>query len=231
MKDIPQLRRGGLGLPPASSTSGAAPDHPFRGRFNAALLRLLDGCMHLGFGRRKRRLFAQLPRTVVEIGPGTGANFRYYRPGTKVIAIEPNRYMHDALRRAAARRDLDLALIHRGAENSGLPSASVGAVVGTLVLCTVADPAAVIAETQRILRPGGRFLFLEHVAARPGSPLHHLQRAVHRPWRWCFEGCHTHRDTLASLEAAAWSQLEVERYTARTPLLPINPQIIGVATR
>src|ERR1700733_7724917 len=116
-------------------------DNAVRGRLNAAVLRTSNAYGHLLLGRRKRRLFADLPPTVVEIGPGTGANLRHYRPGTRLIAIEPNRHMHSPLRKAAQRYGIELELREEGAAAVGLPDASVDAVVSTLVLCTVPDPA------------------------------------------------------------------------------------------
>jgi SAM-dependent methyltransferase len=215
--------------PPACHSSATA-GNAVRGRLNAAVLRASDGYGHLLMGRRKRPLFASLPPTVVEIGPGTGANLRYYRPGTRLIAIEPNRHMQAPLRKAAQRYGIELELRDEGADAIGLPGASVDAVVSTLVLCTVPDPAATLREVRRILRPGGRFLFLEHVRAGQSHPvLRTVQRSVARPWRWLFEGCDVLRDTEATLAQTGWARLEVQRYHVPTLFLPINTQIAGEA--
>jgi SAM-dependent methyltransferase len=205
--------------------------NPVRGRLNAAIFRAVDRYADRLFGAVKRAQFATLPGTVVEIGPGTGANLRYYRPGTHLIAVEPNPHMHATLAAAARRRGITLDLRSAGADHIGLPDGSVDAVVSTLVLCTVPDPAAAVSEILRILRPGGRLVFIEHVRATDHRVYGPLQRLLARPWRWLFEGCDLQRDTEATLAAAGFAGLSVRRYRARSVFLPINPQIAGVATR
>ena len=116
------------------------------------------------------------------------------RPARSLIAIEPNPYMHARLRRAARRSGVELEIRSVVGERIDLPDASAEAVISSLVLCTVSDPAAVLAEIRRILRPGGRFSFAEHVAAKPRTPTRWSQRILRRPWAWVFEGCSCERD-------------------------------------
>lgn len=205
--------------------------HPLRGRFNAAFFGALDPVLERTLGPRKRRVFAGLPHEVVELGPGVGANLRYLPPGSSLIAVEPNRAMHAGLRTAARERGIALDLRERSAADTGLPDAAVDAVISSLVLCTVPDPAAALAEVRRILRPGGSFRFVEHVAAEPGTATRAAQRLVRRPWAWTFEGCSCERDLEAAVRAAGFADVEVERYRVRTPLLPFNTQVAGVARR
>ena len=149
--------------------------NPVRGRLNAAVLRTSDAYGHLLLGRRKRRLFAGLPPTVVEVGPGTGANLRYYRPGSRLVAIEPNPHMHAPLRKAARRHGIELELRAEGADAIGLPDASVDAVVSTLVLCTVPDPAAYHVRYLRywVDEQGGRvFCLVEAPSAKAAADVH-----------------------------------------------------------
>jgi ubiquinone/menaquinone biosynthesis C-methylase UbiE len=176
--------------------------NPVLARINAVFFHLVDGYMHWKYADLKSRLFADLPPVVVEIGAGTGANMRYFRPGTKVIAAEPNQYMHAKLAARARRRGIELEMHSYGAERLPLPAGSVEAVVASLVLCTVPDPRAVVREVLRVLKPGGRFVCIEHVAAPPTTFIGAVQRAVFRPWHWFFEGCHTHRKTGRLLEDA-----------------------------
>jgi SAM-dependent methyltransferase len=204
--------------------------HLLRGRFNAWLLRVLDSYMDGKYGALKRRLFADLPETVVELGAGSGANCRYLPRGTLLIAIEPNEHMHPHLRAAAARHQLALELRPVGADFLPLGDASAEVVICTLVLCTVSDPVAVLREVRRVLRPGGRFICVEHVAARAGL-IAWVQRLLRRPWHWLFEGCHTDRDTERLLGEAGFREVSCEAITLRTAFVPIRPQIAAICTR
>ena len=206
-------------------------DHPWRARANAWFFWAADAYMHLKYRRIKGRLFSDMPRTIVEIGAGSGANLRYLAPGTHVVAVEPNVHMHPFLRRAASRRGLTLEIVAVGAEELPLPDASVDAVVSSLVLCSVSDRARVLREVRRVLRPGGRLLAIEHVAAPARSALGLVQRAVFRPWRWVFEGCHTHPDTEDQLARAGFRSLSVKRFVWRTAFIPVRRQIAAVAVR
>jgi SAM-dependent methyltransferase len=203
--------------------------HSARGPFNAAFFSMMGPYIEWNLRQRKRRVFAELPRTVVELGAGVGANLRYLQPGSTLVAIEPNLPMHRRLRAAAERRGVHLDLRDRLAEDTELPSQSVDSVISSLLLCTVTDPADVLAEIRRILRPGGTFRFVEHVAARAGTPTRTLQRALRRPWAWTFEGCSCERDLAGLLRAAGFARVDIEPYRLHTPFIPFNTQIAGVA--
>ena len=203
--------------------------HAARGRFNAAFFHVMGPNLEWNLRRHKRRVFADLPRTVVELGSGVGANLRYLPAGATLVAVEPNPPMHRRLRAAAERRGVHLDLRERGAERTGLPDHGVDTVISSLLLCTVRDPAEVLAEVRRILRPGGTYRFVEHVAAEPGTPTRWLQRAVRRPWAWTFEGCSCERDLAAVVRAAGFARVEIEPFRLHTPFVPFNTQIAGVA--
>jgi SAM-dependent methyltransferase len=204
--------------------------NPVRGPFNAWLLDRLDAHLHRRVGDRKQRLFADLPAPILELGPGTGANFRYLPRGTTLHVVEPDPHVHARLRARAESEGIELRIVDRKDGAIGLPEASVSTVIASLLLCSVDDPGLVLAEIRRVLRPGGTFRFLEHVAAPKGSALLALQKAVHAPWHWCFQGCHTTRPTHEILEAAGFSHVTIEHYRAGSWILPIDAQISGVAT-
>lgn len=213
---------------PLTRLEPARRPHPVRAWANAKFFDSMDWYQHRRLGDRKRALFADLPPLVVEIGAGAGASMRYLAPGTHLVAIEPNRHAHDALRRKAARYGITLEIRAERAESTGLPTASVDAVICTLVLCTVEDQAAALAEVRRILRPGGRFVFIEHVASAPG-PIRALQRVVRRPWRYVFDGCCLDRDTAAAIMATGFTDVQIEHGRFGGMFVPVWPQISGVA--
>jgi ubiquinone/menaquinone biosynthesis C-methylase UbiE len=202
-----------------------------RSRINAMFFHMMDSYMHRKYVDLKSRLFADLPSQLLEIGAGAGANMRYFRPGTKVVAAEPNHHMHGRLAARARRRRIDLEVHTAGAERLPVAGDSVEAVIASLVLCTVQDPQAVVAEVLRVLKPGGRFICIEHVAAPPMSLTGRVQRAVLRPWRWFFEGCHTHRHTDVLLQGAGFSEVAIEPFIWRSIFLPVRPQIAAVCVK
>jgi ubiquinone/menaquinone biosynthesis C-methylase UbiE len=206
-------------------------DHPFRARLNAWMFRALDGYADRKYHQLKREHFGGLPHTVLELGAGTGANFRYLDRGTHVIALEPNLHMHPYLRAAAARHGVTVDVRAGVAEQIPLPDGSVEAVIASLVLCTVSDPARTLAEVRRVLQPGGRFWCIEHVAAAEGTALALTQRLLRRPWRWLFEGCETQRHTEGLLRASGFESVEVQPFKFRTAFVPIRSQIAAVAVR
>ena len=180
------------------------------------------------YGARKRVLFQGLGPTVVEIGAGTGVNAAYFARGTRWRVAEPNGYVPADLARAAERHGLALDLHAGGAEALPFADASADAVVSTLVLCSVSDPSRVLAEVRRVLRPGGRFVFVEHVAAAGGA-LRTAQRTLRAPWGLVADGCRPDRETEAFVRAAGFARVDVERF--RLPLGLVAPHIAGTATR
>lgn len=211
--------------------SAGTSDHAVRGRLNAWFFRAIDGYLDRKYRDVKRELFGGLPRKVLEIGAGSGANFRYLAPGTHVVAVEPNVHVHGHLRAAAARHGVRVEVHAARAEDLPLPDESVEAVISSLVLCSVEDPARALAEIRRVLRPGGRLWSVEHVPAQDAGAVARVQRLVRRPWRWLFEGCDTRRDTERLLRDAGFASVEVTPFTLRTAFVPVRRQIAAVAVR
>jgi SAM-dependent methyltransferase len=198
-------------------------------RINGWALAAIDPWMHRIYGDRKRSLLSDPPDTIVEIGPGAGANFRYYPSGTRVIAIEPNEAQHARLRARAAEAGLEIELHGTRAEEMPLPDDSADLVVSTLVLCSVSDPNRVMSEVRRILRPEGRFVFIEHVAAPQESRLARVQKMLVRPWSFLFDGCHLDRRSGALVARSGFGETAIRSFRLRPRWLPVSPHVAGVA--
>ena len=136
-----------------------------RARFFAALLPALSQGHARVSEPWRRKLLGGLAGTVLEIGPGTGINLAYLPDRVYWLGLEPNPHLHPWLETALRQRGVLGEVLLGQAEEIPLPQESVDAVVATLVLCSVEDPRRALAEILRVLRPGGRFVFLEHVAA------------------------------------------------------------------
>lgn len=180
---------------------------------------------------RKRALFADLEGTLLEIGPGAGANLPYYPPHIHWIGMEPNPFMHNYLREKAQALGLQVDLRQGVAEQMEIADRSVDAVVSTLVLCSVKNLEATLQEIRRILKPGGRFFFVEHVAAPSGTWLRTVQRGIRPLWQVLGDGCHPDRETGRALEQAGFAQVEYEQFTGPVPIAIVQPHIMGIATR
>lgn len=204
---------------------------PVRGAFNAWFFDTFDGYVNLIAGPSKRAAFADIePGRILEIGAGTGANFDHLPEGSELLALEPNEAMHERLLRRASEKGIAIELLVAPGESIPLEDGSVDTVICSLVLCTVERPADVLAEIRRVLRPGGTFRFVEHVAASPVSPRRWLQRALTRPWAWIFEGCQLCRHTDLAIEAADFASVSIRRQRLRRSVfVPVNTVIDGIA--
>lgn len=202
-----------------------------RSRLEAWMLDASADDVHAAYGEHKNAAIGSMTGTVVELGPGTGANMRYYAADTKVIAIEPNPEMHDRLRRRADEHGVDLEIRTLRGESVDVDDASVDGVVGTLLLCGVDDPAQVVREAHRVLRAGGVYFFIEHVAAPQGSHTRTAQRLLFRPHRWMFNGCETTRSTGALLQQGPFSSVDIEEVDRGRSGLHVRHQIVGTAIK
>lgn len=190
-----------------------------------------------GLGAWRAELLAPLDGTVLEIGAGTGVNVERY-PGTveRVVFTEPDPGMRKQLEarladaRAAGRFAPSAAEVRPDhAEALGLADGSVDAVVATLVLCTVPDPDAALAEARRILRPGGRLVFVEHVAADHKPDRLRWQRRIDPIWKRVAGGCRLTRATGEAIERAGFTIEDVTRESARKASPLMRTMIRGTA--
>lgn len=180
-----------------------------------------------GMRRRRRDLVAAARGRVIEIGAGTGLNVAYYPEAVdELVLTEPEPGMRRKLERRTAR---EARIVAAPAERLPVEDASVDTVVSTLVLCTVTDPALVLREIARVLRPGGQLLFIEHVRSS-ASLLARCQDLMLRPWRGFAGGCVCNRPTVDLMRAAGFT-VEVSAAVWRGMPAVVHPLAIGRATR
>jgi SAM-dependent methyltransferase len=201
--------------------------HPVFARVYARVGHLMDA----EIGDHRRRLLAGLTGRVLEVGAGNGLNFPHY-PATvaEVLAVEPEPYLRRLAPAAASQAPVPIRVMAGTAEALPAPDGAVDAVVASLVLCTVADLERALAETRRVLRPGGMLRFYEHVRAADPR-LARWQDRLERPWGWVAGGCHPNRDVVAAIVAAGFGVLELDRFDFQIMPPLVRPHVLGVAER
>jgi ubiquinone/menaquinone biosynthesis C-methylase UbiE len=201
--------------------------------FTAIYDRAFKATEEAGLREMRRALLAEARGRVLELGAGTGANLELYPEAVdELVLAEPDPHMTKRLRAKLAEAQQRVAkVVEAPAERLPFEDASFDTAVVTLVLCTVPDPDAALAETARVLKPGGRLLFLEHVRSATDPRLARWQDRLERPWRFLGDGCHCNRDTVATIEASPLTLGEVGR--DRLPKAPpiVEPLVLGTALR
>jgi ubiquinone/menaquinone biosynthesis C-methylase UbiE len=200
------------------------------GRIFAALYdRTIEGTERAGLARRRHDLLKHAAGSVVEIGAGTGLNLDHYPPAAQRLDLtEPEPPMADRLRRRAALLGKKAEVTLAPAEFLPFADDSFDTAVSTLALCTVDSPERALAELRRVLRPGGTFLFLEHVRSEEPR-LARWQDRLAPLWRRVGAGCNCNRPTEELIRRAGFNieQVEQDRLPKAPPL--VRPLIVGRA--
>ena len=182
---------------------------------------------------RKPALMGGLRGTVLEVGPGTGVNLPFFDPSVTWIGVEPNPHMRRRLMTRA--RELGIEPQFRGFGPAGLEArdASVDAVVTTLVQCSVPDLEAFVRDVKRVLVPGGKFVFIEHVAAPRGTRTRRWQDLLRPVASFCADGCCPNREIGDAIRAGGFATVELEEFEVPPEVIPslVAPHIAGVATK
>lgn len=192
--------------------AGPGADTPVRGGTGMQAGRRAD---MTAYARYQREVLGSLSGTVLEIGAGYGANFGYLAADVYWIGLEPDPTARRRLATFAAAHGHHRPVLASVAERIPLPDASVDAVAGTRVLCSVADQEMVLAQVRRVLRPGGQFVFFEHVAAPRGTASRGLQRCCAPLSRHLAAGCDPARETWRAIAAAGFRDVQFRWFSPR----------------
>ncbi|XP_026386276.1 methyltransferase-like protein 7A isoform X1 [Papaver somniferum] len=186
----------------------------------------------------KEKLFSSLRgkcKDVLELGIGTGPNLKYYAGdvGVHVYGVDPNKKMEKYAAAAALAAGLPSTnFYYTQAVGEALPAndASMDAVVGTLVLCSVKDVKATLKEVKRVLKPGGLYVFMEHVAAEGGTGLRFVQNVADPLQQLLADGCHLTRETGKYISEAGFSDVNINKVSVFSASY-ISPHVYGTACK
>lgn len=181
----------------------------------------------------RRALLSRARGEVLEIGSGTGANVAHYGESVRSVTFtEPDDGMRSRLEQKLLERPRpwDHRVVPVAVEELPFDDDVFDTVVSTLVLCSVNEPLHAVEELRRVLRPGGELLFIEHVAAEPGTRRRLWQRIVNPVWKRVAGNCHCTRETGTTLEAGGFEIVDVTSASMRKAPSFVRPTIRGVAT-
>jgi SAM-dependent methyltransferase len=203
-------------------------EHPLFARI-AAFLASREGDVERDY---RRETLAGLSGRVIEIGSGSGPNFPYYPDAvTELVSVEPEPNLRAKAIEAAHASGKPITVVDAVADRLPFEDGRFDAAVAVLVLCSVPDQAAALAELHRVLRPDGELRFYEHVIGS-SRRLATVQRAMAPGLAKVFGGCRADRDTGAAIEAAGFRLESYRRFLRRTVMdAPAAPRILGVARR
>jgi SAM-dependent methyltransferase len=168
--------------------------------------------------KRRRELLAAAHGEILEVGFGTGLNLPHYPAGVRrITTVDPNPGMHRLARRRVRQSGIDVDHRVLGGERLPFEDGRFDCAVSTFTLCSIADVERALGEVYRVLRPGGRFLFLEH-GLSPQPNVRTWQRRLNGLEGLLADGCRLDRDIKALVAARPFASVEIEEsYLERTP--------------
>jgi ubiquinone/menaquinone biosynthesis C-methylase UbiE len=188
-----------------------------------------------GQAQTRAELLRDATLRTLEIGTGNGYNLPHYGPGvTELVLTEPSPSMVAQLNKTISRRPPtvdSVEVVQTGAEQLPFKDATFDTVVGTYVHCTIPNPEAALREIARVLRPGGRYLFMEHVRGAEGTRTARFQDLIEPVHTYVAAGCHPNRDIARMIKESPLrvERLEIGRVPHAVP--SVRPRILGVARR
>jgi len=203
----------------------------YRRLFAAFYDRAMAKVERLCLGAWRRELLSDLHGDVLEIGSGTGLNLSCYpKEVTRLVLSEPDLFMRARLAERVKSDRPGTEITACSAEQLDFPDQSFDAVVATLVLCSVDHPAIALAEVARVLKPGGRLYFLEHVRSdHPG--IHFWQRTLEPLWKRTCGNCHLTRSTAEFIQSAGFELQETRDLRMDGAPVIVRRTLIGSARK
>lgn len=205
--------------------------------FSWVMTKIYDGSMQKAEERCLREwreeLLSPLSGDVLEIGGGTGVNLTYYPKTIRHLTLlEPDTHMRQKLLEKISENNKEnIEVLAVTAEAIPASNASYDAVVSTLVLCSVDNPDQVLTEIYRILRPQGKLIFIEHVAANNNSKRLKWQKRLEPFWKRIACGCHLTRTTENSMIRAGFKFDKITHQSMRGVPAIVRPSIKGIASK
>jgi SAM-dependent methyltransferase len=197
--------------------------------------RLMRVSERAGGATLRARVIGRAAGRTLELGAGNGYNLPHYTSAvTDLVVTEPGGHMVELLRGRLASDPPPVGtweLVRAGAEALPFRDASFDTVTAGYVHCTIPQPELALAEISRVLRPGGRYLFIEHVRARAGSLLGRVQDVVEPVHVYVAAGCHPNRDTERLLRDSALHVEQVDHATLPMSFPTVRPVILGSARK
>ncbi len=169
--------------------------------------------------RVRHQLISQAQGKILEIGAGSGANFRHYDPAkvSKLYALEPNPGMIRLAERQRRKTKLDVEFLDLPGERIPLDDNAVDSVVSTFTLCTILGIVDAIQEIARILKPGGKLIFFE-LGLSPDTSVQRWQKRLEPVFHWMFQGLYLTRDIPALITEGGFQIEQMEAgYLASFP--------------
>ena len=167
---------------------------------------------------------------ILEIGAGTGANIDFIVNADSYTAVEPDIYMRRKLLKQCSGRNFDIDILDCYGENLNIPDNSFDSVFTTLVLCMVDDVEKVVSESYRVLKPGGKFYFYEHVVSTQYFG-NFIQKSLNPFWKCATTGCNLNRDIKRIITTSQFSDFDIKEFPLKFPLGVSIPNIVGYAVK
>jgi ubiquinone/menaquinone biosynthesis C-methylase UbiE len=185
----------------------------------------------VALGEDKRRLLEHVEGLVMELGAGDGKNLQYYPSNTDIVLVEPNPSMVRYIRKNFDATGVVAAIVSAHGEQLPFPEDKFDAVFSAHALCSVQDVPRTLQEVKRVLKPGGTFAFIEHVAAKKGTFVRTLQNATRWAHSLIFAGCQCNRAIGKEIENAGFTSVQMTYENRKFPLPTVVPHIIGRAVK